>query len=110
MNRKQFIRMSGAALGTLITSRWSGSSPSGSMHEQLAMPSKVEVVLDDGTYTLSGYGDYVYKDITVKIIDRSGGLHIFVHSPTAALQFVRLEWAFPLQNTVGVLGDHWERT
>jgi alpha-galactosidase len=110
MNRKQFIRMSGAAMGALVTSRWSPSYPSGATTEELAMPSKVEVVLDNGVFTLTGHGTYTYKDIVVILKQGADGLSADVQCPTAALQFVRLEWAYPLQTAVSVLGDHWERT
>jgi alpha-galactosidase len=110
MNRKQFIRISGAALGALVTTRWSSSFASGGVIDELAMPSKVEVVLDNGVFSLTGQGTYRYKDITVTLTHAAGGLDVDVYCPTAPLQFVRLEWAYPLQTTTGILGDHWERT
>jgi len=108
MNRKQFIRMSGASLGALVTSRWSALY--GATWEELMMPSKVEVILDKDVFTLTGHGTYTYKDITVTATSSPSGMHIAVQCPAAPLQFIRLEWAYPLQSTVGILGDHWERT
>lgn len=110
MNRKQFIRLSGTALGTLIFSK--GTSFAASPLEEIKLPSKIRVVLDDGEHELSrsGKGPWAYRDIVVTCASSAAGMSVDVHCPTQPLQFVRLEWTYPLQNTTTILGDHWERT
>jgi len=109
MNRRQFIRWSGTTLGTLIILR--KASAKDAPWEEIAQPSKVFVILDDGQYQLKRDGNaWSYRDVTVRCTSSAAGMAVVVHCPTQPLQFIQLEWSYPLQKTQGIMGDHWERT
>lgn len=109
MNRRQFIRWSGASLGTLVFSRWSDAL--GMPVDEIIPPSKVFAILDDGEHALERHGSrWSYKDVVVECRSSAHGMSVAVQSPTSPLQFIRLEWPYPMQRTTGIMGDHWERT
>ena len=109
MNRRQFIRWSGAAIGTLVFS--SRENAEGAPLYQIMQPSKVFAVLDDGEHELHRDGNaWSYRDVRVRFTSSGSGSSVIVDCPTLPLQFIRLEWSYPLQKTRRIMGDHWERT
>ena len=107
MNRQHFIRLTTAALGGLVFSKWSVATP---------MPGEavdaVFVLLDDGEHLLTskGGGLFIYKETAVQLTSTGTGLAVTVRSPGQALHHIRLHWDLPRQPPAAILGDHWERT
>ena len=110
MLRRHFIQLTGATLGGLVFAEWKGAS-AGDL--ELAFPSNVWVLLDDGEHELqrgSG-GVYTYREISVQLLSSAGGVRVEAECPRQALHTIRLKWKYPQQQAAGkVLGDHWERT
>lgn len=110
MKRRQFIRISGTSLGSLLFVKNDFAFNAGV--EQVAMPAKVAVQTDDGLHYLTrAYKQvYTYKNITVDLRYSGNALRVIVQSPKAALHNVQLTWRYaPSKNARG-MGDHWERT
>ncbi len=111
MERRHFIRLSGAALGGLLLTRQSDAAPTRTHRELIATPSSVLVGLDTGPATLvaTASGTYRYQDITVRLSEELGALRVEVESPTQPVHFIRLEWDLSVAGGT-VLADEWERT
>ncbi|HSC39528.1 MAG TPA: hypothetical protein VLD19_16705, partial [Chitinophagaceae bacterium] len=108
MDRKHFLRLSGAALGSLLVADAFGG-PRGAYRMEL--PSKVLVRLDDGLHALTGgsRAAWTYKEVAVRVRALKDGLSVDVRSPKAALHQVLLQWDYPVDISTTMLGDHWER-
>jgi alpha-galactosidase len=115
MQRRDFIRLSGAAIGGLIfTGRdavAAGAAPAAPA-EFMMPPGKVWVGLDNGLQELAAVSPpvYTWRDITVRLTYVSDAVRVEVESPVQALHFVRLDWHHPLLQGGAVLDDAWERT
>ena len=110
MERSHFIRLSGAALVSLLFTR-RGSAAGYPSRDLIQLPSTVLARTDGGVQTLTstGAGVYRFQDIIVHIKEEHDALRVDVESPSQPLHFVRLEW--PLSIAGGsVLADEWERT
>ena len=110
MHRKKFIQLSGASLaGLLISPDLFKDIPSEYL---LALPDKVWIESGDQQVSLHSSDKYKWtgKDVEVLIQKKDDSLKIFVKSPAAALQTVKLKWNFQPVSTAKYLGDHWERT
>lgn len=110
MRRRNFIKISGVSVGSLLFTEWSFSPvPPKTL---LQLPQKVFVTLDDGVHELLS-GDkklWKYNDVEVQVNDRKETYVITVQSPTVALHNIQLQWKFELAIASKILGDHWERT
>jgi len=115
VERLNFIRLSGAALGGLLFTRRSASAGAprefGIPRELIELPSTVLVGLDNGSVRLAviASGAWRYQDITVRLSEWHNSIRVVVESPTQSLHFVRLEWNLSVADGV-VLADEWERT
>ena len=110
MNRRHFLQISGAALGSLVAVSAAGSTPRA---ETVELPTQVFVRLDEGMQALASKNrlTWTYRDIVVQLTPQAGGgLQVAVQSPKAALQAVQLGWKYAQSATVAVLGDAWERS
>jgi alpha-galactosidase len=54
--------------------------------------------------------NYSYKEIEVSLKQNNDVLSVFVQSPAAPLNGVRLKWKHATAQSTKVLGDHWERS
>ena len=110
MNRRHFIHLSGAALtGLLFVKRMRAA---GASFDMVHIPEKIFVRLDDGLHDLiaSGQHQWSYEDVSVYLQYSDDGLSVKVRSPKDSLHQVVLQWAYPVNNSATVSGDHWERT
>ena len=110
MNRRHFINLSGAALtGLLFVKRMRAADAS---YDMVHIPEIVFVRLDNGLHELiaSGQQQWSYEDVSVHLQYSDDALSVKVRSPKELLHQVALQWAYPLNNSAAVLGDHWERT
>ncbi|MFD1469590.1 hypothetical protein ACFQ48_15290 [Hymenobacter caeli] len=107
MNRRHFLQLSGAGLGSLVVVAAAGPT------ETVALPARVLVRLDGGTQALTtqDHATWTYRDVTVRLSrPAGGGLAVAVRAPTAALHAVQLQWQYAAPAGAAVLGDAWERT
>ncbi|MEJ5994986.1 hypothetical protein WG904_11215 [Pedobacter sp. Du54] len=110
MNRRNFLHLSGAALGGLLfTNQLYGNNFDVKL---VQLPEKVFATLDDGVHELlaNGSGLWAYKDVWVKLSFVKDALKIEVNASKLALSNVILVWQYATQQQTKVMGDHWERT
>ncbi len=111
MDRRHFLQLSGAALGSLVV--LSAAGPAVGPTEAVALPAQVLVRLDGGMQALASKDrtTWTYRDVVVRLAPRAdGALQVAVQSLTAALHAVQLRWKYVQNATATVLGDAWERT
>jgi len=110
MNRRHFLQLSSAALSSLVALSAAGSAgPAGGVE----LPTQVVVRLNEGMQTLTSKdrSTWTWRDVMVLLTPQAeGGLQVTVHSPTAALHAVQLQWKYAQKSGATVLGDAWERT
>jgi alpha-galactosidase len=110
MNRRNFVSLSGTALGSLL---FTDSIYAAIKKDRLVqLPGKVFVTLDDGVHQLtpSANQTYVYKEVWVKLHYVNAMLKIEAGSPKEPLSNVILNWKYNEPNQAKILGDHWERS
>src|SRR3954453_11041658 len=109
MDRKHFLRLSGASLAGLI---FSSAIAERQQEHQVVLPDEVWIQSQDKWYQLkaSSGTKYTYKDVEVLLKHQQGLLSVFVNSPVDPLSAVRLKWKYKIASDAKCLGDHWERT
>ncbi|MEP7143399.1 MAG: hypothetical protein ABI707_11035, partial [Ferruginibacter sp.] len=110
MDRRKFIKISGASLSGLILGLPSfGNTGPGHL---LALPD--EVWISSGKERLSLISTdklkWTNKDITVTITQEAEQLGVYVESTSAPLNNVQLNWKYNSASNTKCLVDHWERT
>ncbi|WP_125917235.1 hypothetical protein [Hymenobacter coccineus] len=114
MDRRNFLQISGLALGSLVTRAAVGAPAAPA--ETVELPTRVLVRLGPGPETQAlvasdGRRTWAYRDVTVHLtLQAGGGLAVAVQSPTLSLHAVQLHWRYAAPATATVLGDAWERT
>ncbi|MGI4886925.1 MAG: hypothetical protein ACRYFR_18360 [Janthinobacterium lividum] len=114
MDRRNFLQISGAALGGLVARPAAG--PHTAPAETVELPTRVLVRLGPGPQAQAlissdGRRAWAYRDVTVRLTPQAGGgLAVAVQSPTLALHAVQLLWRYAAPAAATVLGDAWERT
>jgi alpha-galactosidase len=110
VERKHFIRLSGAALSSLLFTRWEGALAA--PRDFIQPPARLLVELDDGWHELASMDQvsYVYQDIAVRLKEQSGATRVEVHSPSLPLRSIRMQWQYVSFKGIPLLGDQWERT
>ena len=106
MNRRHFLQLSGAALGSLVVA----SAGAAGAPEAVELPAQVFARLDGGLQALASQDrtTWTYRDVVVRLgRPAAGGLAVAVQSPTEALHAVQLQWAYAQKPTATVLGDAW---
>ncbi|MXV15061.1 hypothetical protein [Hufsiella ginkgonis] len=109
MHRRNFVKLSAAAFAAAMYSRLTYAAPFAPA--LINQPDEVWAQLNDQWTKLTGSGAlFTYRDVRVEV--RSGGdaQSVYVSSPAADLQAVRLKWKYDTASYTKVLGDHWERT
>ncbi len=110
MNRRNFLHLSGTALGGLLfTNQLYGSNLTTKL---VQLPENVFATLDDGVHELiaNGNGLWSYKEVWVKLYFVKDALKIDLSSSKLALSNIMLVWKYATQKQTKVMGDHWERT
>jgi alpha-galactosidase len=110
LNRRNFIQLTGVSLASLLVSDFIKAE--GRKLTLMQMPDEVKIRSGDVDYSLqsSDKQTWNFRDIIVKLKNTKDSVLILVHSPTLALQEVRLSWKIPAVKNAVVLGDAWERT
>jgi alpha-galactosidase len=107
MNRRHFIRISGASMATLMFRNVQGHPV-----PLINMPDEVWVQSGDQWFsmTVSGSSGWTYQDVFVELIHSQDSLPVQIQSPTLPVEAVKLIWKYASSRSVLCLGDHWERT
>src|SRR5271154_947396 len=110
MHRRNFIRLSGASLGSLLISSYIKAE--GKKNHSIKLPDSVSIQTDKEWVSLQSTNQNVwrYKDVVVELKSFSDIISVHVQSPGVSLKTVRLSWKYSFTKTAQLLGDHWERT
>jgi len=110
LNRRHFIKLSGASLSSLLLSNYVKATGIGATLIQ--MPDEVKVLPADIYYSLQSPDKLTWngRDIFIKLKNAKDAVSVLIHSPTIALKEVQLVWKIPGLKNANVLGDAWERT
>jgi len=110
LQRRNFIRLSGASLGSLLIADYIRAE--GKKNYSIKLPDAVSILTNDGWHEMksSAQSSWKYNDAEVKLKQVSNLISVHVLSPTLALKTVKLSWKYPISKTAQLLGDHWERT
>jgi len=110
VHRKNFIRLSGASLGSLLISSYIKAE--GKKNHSIKLPDSVSIQTDKEWVSLQSTNQNVwrYKDVVVELKSFSDIISVHVQSPGVSLKTVRLSWKYSFTKTAQLLGDHWERT
>ena len=108
MNRRHFLKLSGAASAALIFSRLTAFANGATL---INRPDEVWAKLGGRWYRLSmSGGGYHYKDVRIRFGQKGDALGVFASSLSAPLDAVKLKWKYEAVPKASILGDHWERS
>jgi len=108
MNRRHFLKLSGAASAALIFSRLTAFANGVAL---INHPDEVWAKLGGQWYHLSMLGgEHHHKDVRVRFGQKGKALGVFVSSPSTSLDAVKLKWKYEAVPKASILGDHWERS
>ena len=111
MQRRHFIKLTGAGVGGLLISGWDKDEKAAT--EKVPLPQKVRIKLDDGFHDMasSDKQSWHYEEVVVLLkYDKNGALQTSIQSPASALHTVQLQWQYATLPNTKLSGDHWERT
>ncbi len=110
MKRRNFIRLSGVSLGSLLISTYIKAE--GKKNHNIKLPDSVSIQTSDGWHDMqsSGQSMWKYNDVEVRLKPAGDVVSVFIQSPTLTLKTVKISWKYPISKTALLLGDHWERT
>ncbi len=110
MHRRNFIRLSGASLGSLIISTYVKAADKND--HLIKFPDSVSIQTGNDWYDLKSINQNIwqYKDVVVELRSRNEVVAVNIQSPSIGLKSVKLFWKHPISKTSQLLGDHWERT
>lgn len=110
MQRRHFIKLSATAATTVLFSRFTYATPTGTT--SLNAPDEVWAQSGDEWFKLNvtNGSKFSYKDIEVTVKANGNAKGIYVKSPVQQLNAVRLKWQHDVPSSAKFLGDHWERS
>ena len=110
MNRRHFIKISGASLASLLVSNYIKAE--GITATVIQMPDAVKILSGDNYLSLqsSDKQTWTYRDVVVKLKPNKDSVAVFVQSHSMPIKEVQLSWKFAAPKDVKVLGDAYERT
>ena len=122
MDRRDFLKRAAAVSGAVIVGSKSADVFGEAFDLQgkdsqlwrtlgdVFLPNVVEVETDDEVFTMKyDQGVFSSGDIVVKYRQKHNVVYTSINSETKNVKYVRMIWNQPLQPTVRILGDHWER-
>lgn len=108
MNRRHFLKLSGATSAALLFSRVTSFANNVSI---INLPDEVWAKSGEQWYKLNASkGSYSYKDIRVRFRQAGNALSIFAASPSMPLNAVRARWKYEAVPNAHILGDALERS
>ncbi len=110
MNRRSFIKTSGASIAAALISP-SLLAATSTTGNSISTPSSVSALANGKTITLSSGNGQTWsgKGIAVALTPKGSNTAIALQS-AAALSQVTLNWKIPSKASARILNDHWERT
>jgi len=110
LNRRHFIKISGASLASLLVSNYIKAE--GITATVIQMPDAVKILSGDNYLPLqsSDKQTWTYRDVVVKLKPNKDSVAVFIQSHSMPLKEVQLSWKFAAPKDVKVLGDAYERT
>jgi alpha-galactosidase len=109
MNRRHFVKISAATSAALLFSRI--TSLADGANSVINLPDQVWAESGKDWFELKlSNGLYTYKQVEVTLKQNGDTLSVFVQSPGAELNAVRLKWKHETVAATKVLGDKWERS
>ena len=113
MNRRNFIRTTGAALASaLISDKFTGSVNE-PVTQLINMPDEASAIINNQSVILQkskGEESWIYKDLIVSLKNTENSVAIGIKAPKVKLSSISLHWKTPVKSTSSVLNDQWERT
>ena len=108
-NRRDFLKLSGMAVGGLFFS--SACDISGRKSSIIQFPDRVKAITKDAPFLLDKQKNNVWgtEGIEVRLIHDNNALAVDIEAPKIALKKIVLEWNYPVPANGLFLGDHWER-
>ncbi|WP_158826741.1 hypothetical protein [Mucilaginibacter lacusdianchii] len=110
MNRRHFLKLSATATAATLFSRITYAS---SLDATLINhPDEAWAKVNDDWVKLTNSGGNIfsYHDIRVELKAGKDKKAVYIQSPTASLQGIRLHWKYNISSYSEMLGDHWERS
>jgi alpha-galactosidase len=111
MLRRNFIKLSATGFAAVMYSRLTYAADHNT--DLINMPDEVWAQLNDSWVKLKNTSSsvFTYNDLRVEIKNSAGNAQaVYVQSPVADLQGIKLHWKYNTSGYTKVLGDHWERT
>jgi alpha-galactosidase len=110
MQRRHFIKLTGASVGGLLISQWSHAE--GNSIQTINMPDNVYIQTGDQWLPAQSTDQYLWahRDTSIQLKKINDGVSVYIQSPSLSLQSVKLSWKYAQKSTTQLLGDHWERT
>jgi alpha-galactosidase len=110
MLRRNFIKLSAAGFAAVMYSRLTYATAYNAA--LINMPDEVWAQLNNQWIKLSGTNGSVFthEDVRVEIKASGDAQAVYVQSPAADIQGIKLHWKYNTSGYTKVLGDHWERT
>ncbi len=110
MNRRNFIRLTGASAGALLLSRY--ATAGGAPATGIALPDAVHVLWNNEFVPMQSADqqNWTYRDITVQLENGRDVVAVYIQSPETALAEIRISWKFATPREAKLLGDAWERS
>ncbi len=110
MQRRQFIKISGLSLSSLLIADFVKAGNKKTYVIQ--MPDAVEIFSEDKYISLQSSDQHTwkYKDVIVELKKYDDKVEVHVQSPSLPLKEARLSWKYNFTDNANILGDAWERT
>jgi len=108
MDRRHFVKLSGAAGASILLSRVTSFA---SGNRQINLPDEVAVQTDNKLLTLARNGGdtFSFAGIDITFMPQKGAVRVIVQSSFMAVKNVRLLWKHAIRANTKSLGDSWER-
>ena len=110
MNRRHFIKISGASLASLLVSNFIKAE--GISATIIQMPDAIKILFGDDYKPMQSADKqtWTYRDVIVKLKPNKDSVAVFIQSPTLPLKEVQLSWKYTTPKEAKILGEAWERT
>jgi alpha-galactosidase len=111
MNRRHFIKTTGASLGALLVSEHL-SAFSGAQAPLIHLPDEVTAIVNDQPVTLKSSDKKVWQhdNLELRLRQSAKSIAVEIAAPQCSLSAVTLHWKRPGKPASLLLNDQWERT
>lgn len=111
MNRRSFIRKSGASLASLLITDNLYPAFNKQKDHLIDYPDAISAIADDQLINLIGKAKQIwtYRDIVVNLKSSGESILVGINAPGVRLRCVTLKWNLRQLTNTSILNDHWER-